>query len=70
MSKNTNRKQKPTVGVGLEEEILYRKAFETYVGNPFIIRTQQFRICIPRANSKPRHNCEVDILKWCSSGLT
>ena len=61
--------QKPTVGVGVEE-IWHRKLWKPMQKIFLLYRTEQPRIRIPRAHCKQRNISKIDILKWCTSGLT
>ena len=43
-----------------KEEILQKETLKTYAGNPFLRRTEQFRISIPKSQS---NISKADILK-------
>ena len=55
--------QKPTVWVGLKEEILHWKPWKPMSEIFLSWRTQQFSISIPKAHSNPTYFSEADILK-------
>ena len=61
--------QKPTVGSWCGGN-LAQETLKTYAKIFLLYRTEQPRIRIPRAHCKQRNISKIDILKWCTSGLT